>query len=1356
MAVVIFRDDNSGKVIFNGVETKSADVNTLACSIVDTDFIKITDTTSPTNAPLFRKLHYSDVNKRAFSSNSAASAGSNAVEVKAYIDSQISYNVPESVFSTGVLTGLDLNIGNSSGTSFSVSAGTALVRSNVTDAPVELTLSSTFTYPVSNVSSGKDKVFRVMMSGEETIEVEEIIGSLQGDPISTVSLREKALIGIVFYNNFLNKFTFIQTVSNAVKSTSANIGELAIAVGAKVVPSSRVTLSKSNVSDVRLGIGEGEFYALGLNNVEASPDSPNLISVTADPDLPRMQMVDKADGSATYRLFENTTLTNQDGDSLWTKFLDEEGFMDDVDSTEWVVMPVRITKGKVLSPINSIQTQVIVCVGQKVISDTRFKNNVSLEIANALNSYDYADMLYTQSALIGCIAMRGDATNFADSDKVYIITGDESSLLTTGIEEAATAVNELFEFDYVVDPTANAGGNGSLSTPYQTISEAVAGVPANSTVLLKNTAQHVVTGSITLSDGITFIGEQGTVVGYSSWNKNNAVIFQQPSSGNTNQFVFKNFTMVNAAEAIDIASALRVELEDLNTKNIGHSGQNHNYGGAAVTGKFGYDTTPVNLATAFTSGSDFAPVGSYGIDIKNVNAVDITSCEFSQGKNPVRLENCGLGAGSFMARNRFYDLVGEGLTVVNCTNFVAYNNYFADISGDAIVVNGGIDTIIGLNVMSSFWNSAVVATSTANFRFRDNDIAKAARATVQVDGIAWTEDAYVVIDGTSINDNAEFCIDIMGNEFIHEDEANAAGVYISDDKDTIDDKDVCVIKVENNGFKNFLNGFNVEADLDKTTLLRDGNSFVNLGGTIGVYTGANTQYFALPYAIQAINLTGLDVRLDATSSRIIVKEGANSTDIVDIYGANDLQAIDKGTFVRIVLRNSNKIQFCNLDPSTISIGSAPISSVVADVVNALNAVFTNSGNFLSSGQLDNSAPAISAQSTDIEEGAAMNFQIALDSGSNTPSVWNVTGLPSWMTHNGSGLLQGTAPSFANDASDVILITAKVANSYGGDSTTITVNVVEEAEGNIGYYSFDGVNDYAYTNTSTGNNPFYRPSNGIGYAWAFSVTIDDVDNGNNSSIETIISQVSGNNGFSLFRVNNHLRFRWGSITGSNNYLQFNYNNFFAAASSTGGGSGSSHAKYGETKISILMTFDGSATGSGSSNLSSYYDSFRIYVIEEDETITRIDDKGAWSHADFGYTGAISGQTRWGSQSGTSYYSATRLYGCSIITCRQGGSGTGIQELSTDTERIMFALDYNNYLDTYQVGKTFRKVGQTGTQTNWAKDSSNSQAQAARFYEFFTNTTQDVFPYVQNLSATAQTGNAVRVIIVNGSSSQIGND
>lgn len=1345
MAVTIFRDNNSGKVIFSGVETKAADVNTLSCTIVDTDYLQIVDTTSPSNAPLFRKLHYTDVNKKAFSNNLSTGAGANATEVKAYIDSQINYNATERKFSTGVITGFEMELGTG-GTTFTVGAGVAFVRSTVTDAATELRLSNTFTYNVSSVTTGKDRVFKVEMTGEETITVSEILGALGGEAIDTDSLRSQALIGCVFYNDFLNKFTLIQTVSNPVTNIAANVGELAKSIGSKVMPSDRITLAKSNVSDVRLGIGAGSFFSTGLNKVTANFDSPNVVDVVADPDLSKMQIVDKADGVATYRLFENTTLTNEDGDSLWTKFLDDEGFMDDVDTTEWVVMPVRITLGKVLSPLNQVEPSIMVCVGQKVIEDTKFKNNRSLEIANALNTYEFPKMLHTNSALIGCIAMRGDATNFADSEKVYIVTGDQTTLLTSGIEEAAAAVDELFEFDYVVDPQAAAGGNGSLATPYQTISEAVAGVPADSTILLKNTAQHVVTGTISLSDGITFIGEEGTKVGYSSWNNSNTVIFQVTNTSSAETYKFRNIELINAAEAMDIRGGTRVELVDINTKNIGHSGSGHDYGGAGVSGvSLGYDTDAFNLNVDAGTGS-FATAGSVGIDIMNVNQVDITSCEFSEGLNAVRLYNCGYGAGVFLSRCRFYDLIDTALLVEDCNNFVAYNNYFADVSGVGIEVNGGIDVIIGLNVMKNFWNEAVVATSTANFRFRDNDIQNAAQGAVTYTGTSWTTDSYVTIDGSSINVNAEFCIDVMGNEFIHDDNTGGIGIYMSFEKNSINDASKVVCKFENNGYKNFHHIYDLDADLDLVTVLRDGNSFINLGNTIGSYGGLNTQYFSLPFSAQSINLTALDVQLDPTSSRVTVKEGEASTDVVDIYGINDLQAIDKGTIVRIVLRNSNKIQYCNLSPDDITIAGAAISSTVSEVVNALNALFTNSGNFLSTGQLDNTAPAISAQNTEIEEAEALNYQIALDVGSNTASVWEVTGLPNWITHNGTGLLQGTAPAWTDSASDIITITAKVANSYGGDYATVQITVVEEANVNNTYYAFDGTNDYGRTNTSTNsNNPFYRLGNGNGYAWAFSVTFNDVDNPTGSSKKPIIA-MGATTGWILERKQNNLRFRFGNLNETNNNLQFVATSFFAT--------GSNPLNYGEQKLSVIVTYDGRATGAASGSISDYYDAFRIYVVEEDETITRIDNVGTWSNDDYGWTSDMQGWTYFGYMSG-GLYSATRIYGVAMMTCRQGAGGSGIQELTTDTERIMFARDYPNYISTYQTGRTFRLAGSTTTNTNWAVNTT-THANSARFYEWFLNTTQDVFPYVQNLSQPASTFSAARIQITNGSSSQIGND
>ena len=52
--------------------------------------------------------------------------------------------------------------------------------------------SSTFTYNVASVATGKDRVFKVSMTGEETITVAEIQGALGGEALDTDSLRTEA------------------------------------------------------------------------------------------------------------------------------------------------------------------------------------------------------------------------------------------------------------------------------------------------------------------------------------------------------------------------------------------------------------------------------------------------------------------------------------------------------------------------------------------------------------------------------------------------------------------------------------------------------------------------------------------------------------------------------------------------------------------------------------------------------------------------------------------------------------------------------------------------------------------------------------------------------------------------------------------------------------------------------------------------------------------------------------------------------------------------------------------------------------------------------------------------------------
>jgi hypothetical protein len=375
----------------------------------------------------------------------------------------------------------------------------------------------------------------------------------------------------------------------------------------------------------------------------------------------------------------------------------------------------------------------------------------------------------------------------------------------------------------------------------------------------------------------------------------------------------------------------------------------------------------------------------------------------------------------------------------------------------------------------------------------------------------------------------------------------------------------------------------------------------------------------------------------------------------------------------------------------------------------------------------------------------------LGAGSNTAQYWNVTGIPVWMTHNGTGLLSGTVPAFNdNPVLDTISLNATVSNPYGSSNASITFSVLEDSTGTVNnaYYSFDGNNDYARTDTSSSsNNPMYRNGGNNGYAWAFSVTFDDVDNPTGSSRKPIMAMGGASTGVVLERKQSNLRLRFGRMDESNNNLHFTATSFFSTGNNT--------LNFGETKVSVIVTYDGRSTGTSSSSINNYYDAFRIYVVEEDETITRIDNVGTWTNDDFGYTGGLIGWTYFGNRLGTGDYSATRLYGAAIMTCRQGGGGSGIQELSTDAERIMFALNYSNYISTYQTGRTFRQAGATSTLSSW-NPSTESHARSARFYEFFTNTSQDVFPYVQNIGYPSSTNASTRVQVFNGTSSQIGND
>ena len=194
----IYRNEDSNQVIFEGVEVKAIPCNVYQAEIVDTDFIRISDKTSPDQLRIVNKVLFSEVFKE-----DGSAAGATADEVLTYLTRQLNSNLSTAVYNAGRLDGLFLSVENN-GDNIKVTSGKALVLVN--DTLQEVVLENDYTFSINDVSrNGQDKVFSVAMDGENSIAVTEIAGALNGAAIPA-DIRRESFLGIAFYNDFQNKF----------------------------------------------------------------------------------------------------------------------------------------------------------------------------------------------------------------------------------------------------------------------------------------------------------------------------------------------------------------------------------------------------------------------------------------------------------------------------------------------------------------------------------------------------------------------------------------------------------------------------------------------------------------------------------------------------------------------------------------------------------------------------------------------------------------------------------------------------------------------------------------------------------------------------------------------------------------------------------------------------------------------------------------------------------------------------------------------------------------------------------------------------------------------------------------------
>ena len=348
-------------------------------------------------------------------------------------------------------------------------------------------------------------------------------------------------------------------------------------------------------------------------------------------------------------------------------------------------------------------------------------------------------------------------------------------------------------------------------------------------------------------------------------------------------------------------------------------------------------------------------------------------------------------------------------------------------------------------------------------------------------------------------------------------------------------------------------------------------------------------YYELPFSNHHTNLNSVDISIDDTLSTLLIREGPGGK-IINTYDVNSLHALEFGTTIRIIIRDSDKIQFDAIPLDATYVDGVLVTQVLSTAVNELNSVFTQTGG--ASGL----APVITSATTiNITTGDSINYELTATNG--VSYEWD--GLPAGVfaiNGNVRFLIGGTLL-----APGTYTPTMTAINYYGNDIKTLTIIVSSPPFSNTKSIRFNN-NDYLTALATTGN-PLYRLTNGTGASDAWTISFWFQRGTSSSSAQTILS-FGGDDQNNDGRI--QLNYR-GSGLSKRLELQYGSNNnnitlqtpIFSVPADW---------------ISVIITYDGGTTGAASGSVNDYYSRFGIWIDNVSQTLTGTNDN-------YGFTGEI---------------------------------------------------------------------------------------------------------------------------------------
>ena len=569
---------------------------------------------------------------------------------------------------------------------------------------------------------------------------------------------------------------------------------------------------------------------------------------------------------------------------------------------------------------------------------------------------------------------RRPAWRFYDKNEVRITSGTDGPTQITQIltylnaefnksVSGAVAASADVEYDVYADPTYTGGdSDGTSMKPWLTIQDAVDNASSGDQIYLKGDFAISSVVNLPADKDLHFFGNDKTQWCYPSYDSSNGMLAYQSSSSCTSKFTFNHIRFINAGSyGLYIRSALEVNIVNCEFKRCGWDGTRLSTTAAGTDtwangGTLGYDSAQADLQ-AFWASTHTSNGGA--MRIRSTPVVNLTDSVLHTNLRGARIQDCGIGGAGVISRNRCYNNIESGIYLAaggygysavtgdGCENFTVYNNYCANNSNNGILVIGGSNNIVSLNRVEGNWNAGVMLWNVSDTRARDMDLNNNNRSEFNGIGNSGDAGASIQISGPGMRADATFLAEVLDTTVHNTGLGNATtknGLKISSNLPAAHANGLPtgrpLVNIDDVAFVNQDYGIVCDDNADDLRLTISDCRYTNMGeANVLVPTGSFNE---LPFSNLHVDAASLDFSLDSTESRVNVKENGK---VIQSYGINDLQAIGFGTYIRILVRGSNRIQWDSLNVATTKINGTLVNGVLATAVNELNGLFTKTSPF---------------------------------------------------------------------------------------------------------------------------------------------------------------------------------------------------------------------------------------------------------------------------------------------------------------------------------------------------------------------------------------------------------------------------